>query len=210
MTSNLQTLEHLESGLTHLVDSMLDQMGERREFLLEISRLDDLWHATEIGHADASAISSFIRKNRPRWQVEKMTAQQRKLLGSYLGCMYPRLAISGDLASAETAEEAKEWLKTLGQGAFRLTLKAPKDETPLTERFQLLLRRELDELNFLLDKHDHLFTCLDDVLTTAEIRHDRTYQHLAASMVYFLRQEGFKVDPYVQRLRRIRGEVVEN
>ena len=59
----------------------------------------------------------------------------------------------------------------------------------------------------LLSEHDHLLTVLDDLLSSAESKTDRMYEHLAASLIYFLRLEGYKVDPYVKRLRRIRDEV---
>lgn len=208
MTSNLQTLDRLETGLTQLLDEMLDQMGERRDFFLEVSQLDDLWEKIDGGQLQAESVSDFIIKNRNRWSGDRLTSQERRLLGSYLSRIYPRLATTGDATSARIAEETKEWLKSLGQGNLKLTLKAPKEELPLTERFHRLLRQELDEMEFLLDKHDHLFTCLDDVLKTAELRQDKTYRHLAASLVYFLQSEGFKVDPYVKRLRRISSEAV--
>jgi hypothetical protein len=209
-TANLHTLDRLETGLTQLLDGMLDQMGERRAFLLEIGQLDDIWEKLEAGSPVLENLTDFVARNRNLRPPNMLSAQQRQLLGSYLSRIYPRLAVSGDPASVKAAEDIKEWLKSLGQGTLRLTLKAPKEETPLTERFQTLLRKETEEMEFLLDKHDHLFTCLDDVLKTAEVRHDKTSQHLAASMIYFLQLEGFKVDPYVKRLRRIQGEVLES
>jgi hypothetical protein len=44
---------------------------------------------------------------------------------------------------------------------------------------------------------------LDDVLKSAEAKEDPMYVHLAASIIYFMRMNGYKVGPFVKRLKEI-------
>ena len=49
----------------------------------------------------------------------------------------------------------------------------------------------------------HLLSALDDILRSAELKNDSMYAHLAGSMIYYLKANGYKVEPFVKRLKDI-------
>jgi len=204
--TDLKTIERLETRLTHLIESQLTRKKDQIDYLLGLNRIDDLLVEHGRGHGVTEGVASFLAEYRPRLQSETMTAAQRRRLGDFLSELLQRLRDSNDGDSAKLADEVREWISSLGEGGFRLILKKPQEPAPLAERFQACLRWEMEEMTALAAVHDHLLSCLDDVLKSAEVKVDPTYRHLAASMIYFLQMEGYKVDPYLKRLRRIQTE----
>jgi hypothetical protein len=49
----------------------------------------------------------------------------------------------------------------------------------------------------------HILSYLDDALKSAEAGRDQFYLHLAGSIIYFLKINGYKIDPYVKRLKNL-------
>jgi len=49
----------------------------------------------------------------------------------------------------------------------------------------------------------HPFTAVDSLLKTLDKSSDLKANHLAASMLYFMKLKGYKVTPYVERLRKV-------
>lgn len=200
-----QSLARLETGLAHLIDGMLARQDSRFGFLLAVNRLDDILHAYQNGVPVPDQLAEFLDQDPVKFPVEKLSGTQRHWLAEYYSLLYEQLISHEDAASARLIEELKDRLKKLGQGIFRLTLKAPREQASLADRFYALLRQESEELNMVLSEHDHLLTCLDDLLKSAEAKTDVMYRHLAASLIYFLQLEGYRVDPYIKRLRQLPG-----
>jgi len=204
--TDLKTIERLETRLTHLIESQLTRKKDQIDFLLGLNRIDDLLVDHERGHGVTAGVAGFLAEYRSRLRSETMTAAQRRRLGDFLSALFQRLRDIHDGDSAKLADEIKEWISSLGEGGFRLILKKPQEQAPLADRFQACLRWETEEMTALAAMHDHLLSCLDDVLKSAEVKIDPMYRHLAASMIYFLQMEGYKVDPYLKRLRRVQME----
>lgn len=208
MMTTTDTLNRLESHLTRLIDGMLERKADQLDFLTGLNRLDDILRLHEQGQPIADKATRFLADYR-RWQeTEALTPAQRKRLSEFLGDLFQRLHDTNDPGSQKAADEVKERLRMMGDGAFRLVLKRPQEQAPLAERFRSLISREGEELNALITQHDHLLTVLDDLLKSAEAKTDTIYRHLAASIIYFLQIEGFKVEPYVKRLRRLHSETL--
>lgn len=201
-----RTIERLETRLTRLVEGMLEKKADQVDFLIGLNRLDDILVDHRKGQPISDRVIRFLHDYRSWRHGGVLSKAQNKRLGGFLGELFEALRENGDPDSLKLSEEVKDWLRTMGDGAFRITLKRPAEKVPLADRFHGLLRREVDELGHLLAGQDHLLTALDDLLKSAEAKTDTIYQHLAASIIYFLQMEGYKVDPYLDRLRRIRAE----
>jgi hypothetical protein len=204
--AGLATIEKMETRLVQLVDGILAQKSDRMDFLIGLNRLDDILIDHQEGRPITQAMSSFLNDYRHWRQENALQATHKRRLSGFLTDAYQALRGHADVDAEKLAEEVKEWLKDMGQGTFRLTLKRPQEQAPLTDRFKALMERESEEVRMLMSQHDHLLTCLDDVLKSAEAKSDPMYKHLAASIIYFLKIEGYKIDPYVKRLRRINKE----
>jgi len=207
--SDLATIERLESRLVQLVDGMMAQKSDRMGFLIGLNRLDDILIDQGQGKPVNDRVMLFLKEYHFWREENALNKGQKKRLGSFLVDLHQNLLGSGDADSQKLSEEVKEWLRGLGDGTFRLTLKRPKEQVSVADRFRAMINRENDELDMLMSRSDHLLTCLDDVLKSAEAKTDLMYRHLAASIIYFLKIEGYKVEPYVRRLRRINSETPE-
>lgn len=204
--ADMATIERLELRLSQLVDGMLRRKSEQMDFLIGLNRLDDILLENQQGHPINDSVMQFMSDYRSWRKPDALNAGQRKRLGGFLVDLQQSLLDKNDADGAKLADEVKDWLLGLGDGSFRLTLKRPKEQVSLIEKYRMITARETEELDMLLSRYDHLLTCLNDILKSAESKTDPMYRHLAASIIYFLQLEGYKVDPYVQRLRRIKAE----
>ena len=204
-----ELLDRMEGSLTRLVEGMLAEKNESIDFLAELDRLDDIAIDLRNGAEIGQRLTRFFAENQG-WMNDKSLASSQK---SRAGILFKEigeiLSSRPDEEAIKLGREAEEWSRMLGVKPLRLTLKAPQEQASLSDRFHALLRRESEELNMLLAEREHLMTCLDDLLSSAELKQDRMHHHLAASLIYFLKQEGYKVEPYVRRLRRIQ-DAMEN
>lgn len=79
----------------------------------------------------------------------------------------------------------------------------PEESAELINRFFERMWSQMEYLEHEIDSGRHALTVLDDLLAMAEAKVDPQYKHLAASLIFFLKQEGFKMAPYIQRLREL-------
>ena len=149
------------------------------------------------------SLSAFLTDYRYWLENGHLENKQKKRLSQFFNQLIENLLARDDNDHFKLAEEIKDWSQKLGTGTFKLTIKSTGEQASLADRFYSLLRREAEEMNILLEERGHLMTCLDDILFSAENRTDKMYQHLAASLIYFLKLEGYKVDPYIKRLRQL-------
>ncbi len=201
-----QTIDRLENQLTSLIEGMLDRKGKQVDFLIGLNHLDDILNRHTRGMPIAKELALFIADYREIFAGDKLSSQHKKRLGKILSILYSDLIGNSDADSDKLSSEIKDWLRELGEHSFRITIKGPKEQASLADRFYSLLHREGQEINMLLENNDHLLTCLDDLLKSAEVKTDQMYEHLAATLIYFLQMEGYKVDPYVKKLREIRNK----
>ncbi len=75
-------------------------------------------------------------------------------------------------------------------------------EIGLFERVTEQVWAELDLLYQEFETSEHALTKLDQLLKLAESKTDPMYLHLAGSLIYFLKIEGFRMAPYAERLRK--------
>ncbi|MFQ5606429.1 MAG: hypothetical protein ACE5GA_00670 [Candidatus Zixiibacteriota bacterium] len=113
----------------------------------------------------------------------------------------PRPVVARDSAPAQT--------KTQGSRKFILKRKSEGTEPDLGQRFIEALWSELDYMEQDARRGQHALTRLNDILNCAETKTDPMFTHLAGSFIYFLRREGYKMSPYVKRLRRIEAQLAE-
>jgi len=204
--ATVKNIERLESRLKELIEGTLEQKQEQIVFLSALNRIDDLIIGFDRGETVTSEVASLLDTYRGSLHKESLSESQRKRLGEFLSELMQRIRQHEDGDSQKLADEIRQWLRELGGGGFRITLKRPAEQVTLADRFQSLIRREVTEFDDLLAQRKHLLSCLDDALKSAETKTDKMYRHLAASMIFFLQMEGYKVEPYLERLRRLRTE----
>lgn len=200
----------LKTSLEALVEGVLAEKKDQIDFMIGLNLLDDVLADLNRGREIADKLAIFIGRHRYWIQSDFLNGNQKERLSRILMPLCHALQTHDDPDNVKLREELGEWLRFLGHKSFKLILKSPGEEISLSSRFSLLLKRETEELDSLLSRHDHLMTCLDDLLKSAECKEDKLYQHLSASLIYFLKREGYKVDPYVKRLRQTQEKRTEN
>ncbi|NLI15855.1 MAG: hypothetical protein GX409_06180 [candidate division Zixibacteria bacterium] len=98
----------------------------------------------------------------------------------------------------------------MGLKLIRPPEKAAKAENPIEikdvdikEKFRESLNYQREMLDYFHRPEDHLFTVVGYLLDTIEKTGDEYADHMAASILYFMKQRGYKVEPYVQRLKQL-------
>lgn len=71
------------------------------------------------------------------------------------------------------------------------------------EKFRESLNYQREMLDYFHRPEDHLFTVVGYLLDSIEKTGDEYAEHMAASILYFMKQRGYKVEPYVQRLKQL-------
>lgn len=62
---------------------------------------------------------------------------------------------------------------------------------------------QMELIEYFQDTDEHLFTIVDNLLKNLEKKPDIKTSHLAASILYFMKLNNYKVAPYVERLRKL-------
>ena len=75
-------------------------------------------------------------------------------------------------------------------------------------RFLDSLKYQMEVLEYYGDSKYHLFSIVENLLNNISKNPDIKANHMAASILYFLKQSGYKVAPYVERLRKASGNNV--
>lgn len=78
-----------------------------------------------------------------------------------------------------------------------------QDDADLKGKYQKALNYQLDLIDYFYKPKDHLLTILDYQLKTLETKATREDEFFTASLIYYLRQSRYKVEPYLERFRKI-------
>jgi hypothetical protein len=201
-----EIINRLEDRLARLIGGVLAKKESQINFLVGLNQLDDILISLHEGQPVIDDLTRFLSRHRVWLEDGSLDNSQRKRLGVFLSSLNQELLDRDDTDHFKLVEEIREWSQRLGTGSLKLTFKSSGEQASLADRFYSLLRRESEEMNMLLTERGHLLTCLDDILSSAESKNDKMYQHLAASLIYFLKLEGYKADPYIKRLRRLKED----
>lgn len=77
------------------------------------------------------------------------------------------------------------------------------DDTDLKNKYQKTLSYQLDLMDYFYKPKDHLLTILDYELKTLEMKTTKEDEFFTASLIYYLRQNRYKIEPYLERFRKI-------
>jgi hypothetical protein len=77
------------------------------------------------------------------------------------------------------------------------------DDADLKNKYQKALSYQLDLMDYFYKPKDHLLTILDYQLKTLEMKDTKEDEFFTASLIYYLRQNRYKVEPYLERFRKI-------
>jgi len=108
------------------------------------------------------------------------------------GWEYTPLGLVDFVQLDESLLKLKEEIRALDRG-----------ETDLKGRYQKVLSYQLDLMDYFYKPKDHLLTILDYQLKNLEAKPTKEDEFFTASLIYYLKQNRYKVEPYLERFRKV-------
>jgi hypothetical protein len=209
------TLKSLEIVLESFLDRAVVLKEKRLGVLGGINRLDDIARAGGSGLDLTDEIGGWFASHSNWLSEDSLRPADRSRIGEILGAIKSELRVSPTQSPAtnKIAREIDRWDETIKGTSPKLVLKRGPEttpesvpETPADEDTITLFDNTLERLTGLFRDLSitkvHVLTVLDDTLRSADIQLNRDALLLSAFIIYYLRQNGYKVEPYVQRLRK--------
>jgi hypothetical protein len=208
--SRIDSLKSLEKLLVSFLEQVVSVNEERLDMLSGINRLDEIARNSDLDHNLTDEIGNWFAGHNSWLEGDQLKPTDRDRVGRILGRVGQEIDASGDQSPAarKISDEIKRWIAITGDGSGKIVLTRgaeiasdQQDEDSIT-RFQ----RQWERLSLLLADccggKKHLMSALDDALQSATLQENREALLLSAFMIYYLKQEGYKVEPYVRRLKK--------
>lgn len=219
-SESLPELEHLlESFLQQVVSTKTDRLA----VLSGINRLDDLARSVQRGDDRLEEVGGWFAEH-ANWLASPIVKEADKnRIQQILGEIKREIRVTDDSspATAKISQEIDRWRtsekKTAQPVPTKITLKrGPEGRTrPLDDadgdsivRFANKLRAIANLFSELRPGRDHLLTILDDSLKKAQLQQNPEALLLSGVMLYYLKQHGYLVEPYVRRLKEAEKEIL--
>ncbi|NOY88637.1 MAG: hypothetical protein GXO93_04495 [FCB group bacterium] len=209
--SQIDTLKSLETLLESFLERVV-KLKERRLTILEgINRLDDITRQSSQGLDITDNIGNWFA-TRQQWLSEKILkpADVRKI-NTILKELQKELNISSDSSPAKNKinSEISRWEDKSNQIIQKLTLKrqpeiknSPDNHNEDTiSLFSNTLYRLSGLFEDVSENKKHILTVLNDLLKSAQAQTNKDALILSAFIIYYLKQKGYKVEPYVKKLK---------
>lgn len=215
--SRNETLKALEIVLESFLDRAVTIKEDRLKVLGGINRLDDIALGFSSGSDLTDEIGGWFAEH-SQWLSEPAlrTADQRRI-GEILDSIKSALGTRPETTPAQEkiTREIDRWEES--HKGKKLVLKRGAEETPVTETNTItLFGNELQHIlglfSDLAANQKHIMSVLDDALKSALVQKSREALLLSGFVIYWLKQNRYMVEPYVQRLKQAerlqRGESI--
>jgi len=209
--TRLETLKKLEATLESFLTQIVVSQSRQVEFSKGLDALDEITRDSLKGRRINSRLGNWFAKNNNVPEDERLRESEILAIAGMLGQIKTGLDVS-DPESRKLADEIDRWHDKgiIPRRKLILKMKPSEEEPGISEKFAELLNKEAEYFSKDLDNKKHLLSLLDDVLKSTEAKEDTIYIHLAGSIIYFLKMRGYKVGPFVKRLKEIEGNKLES
>lgn len=202
--NRLETLKKLESTLENFIAGVVRLEADHIELAGSVQSLERI--------AGDSLHGRNVNNRLGEWFAghSRLLDQNRlqRVAGSSVGNLL------GDIRSGldETDPEGTKLIREIDRWRSRgvmprrklvLTRAGEEAEVDIAEEFKAVLADELKEMEYYRELDGHLLSVLDDVLKSAAAKEGKKYLHLAGSIIYYLKINGYKVEPYVKKLKEL-------
>ncbi len=202
--SRLEVLHNLESTLEDFLQRAVGTHRGTEETIETIKQLDEITQLSLKGRTVTNQLGDWLAKNKALLQFNRLSKSHGMAVANLLGDIKTGLDIN-DPASKKLADEIDRWRELGVIPKRKLVLRRPAEDSKkdLTSDFNILLKDEMEYLAFSLSRGDHLLMVLEDMLDSAAAGDNPLFLHMAGSIIYYLKTKGYKVGPFVKRLKNI-------
>lgn len=237
--SRAKTLKKLEVVLESFLERAVDIKESRLKVLDGINRLDDIAAGIRTGDELAEDVgdwfaqhnrwlNSNVLKEADRGRITNILAEIKGELGSETEATMAQGKIHDEIDRWATPEKAAPQRLILKRGPEEAHLEEahleeahlgevrPQEIVPQRDTADTigLFKDSLVSLTAIFDEASfgrlHLLSALDETLKKATLQKNKEALILSGLLIYYLKQNGYKVEPYVSRLkeaeRQLKGE----
>ncbi|MCP4704561.1 MAG: hypothetical protein GY865_08115 [candidate division Zixibacteria bacterium] len=200
--SRLETLKKLESTLQLFLTAVAQAESDQFETLNSINTLDDIARDSQKGRYINNRLGNWMAKNRILVDDGLLKKTAISAVGNLLSDIKNGLDTT-DPESKKLFDEIDSWFTKGVVPGRKVVLSRPPEisEPDLADKYFELIKKESEQLSYYMEKGDHILSMLDDILKSAEAKNDPLYLHMAGSIIYYLKNKGYKIEPYVRKLR---------
>lgn len=211
--SRQATLRKLETVLESFLERAVGLKASRLKVLDGINRLDDI--ATEFTTSNdlVESVGDWFAQHNDWLQSEVLRPADRGRIENLLSGIKQELDATAETpAQSKIRTEIDRWSSPtapMTSTRQKITLKrgpenigAQNDTGDTLTPFKKLLEHLPELFADTARGRQHLLSALDEALKKAELQLDKEALILSGLTIYYLKQNGYKVQPYVARLKK--------
>ena len=206
--SKYYALKSLEGLLEAFLDKVVLLKAERLQVLEGVNRLDDIARMSGGGGDVTDEIGEWFASHNQWLNEDVLKTGDAGRIGKILTEIKNGLTVSpGDSAASRKIEsEINRWSEMAGASEGRLTLRHEPEQKIDAEidsmvMFDNALEGAHDLYRDLQGGKQHVLSVLDDALRRAVLQKNKQALILSAFMIYYLKNNGYLVEPFVKRLK---------
>ena len=205
-----QSLRKLEQVLESFLDRAVALKENRLQVLGGIDRLDDIARGLSGGDDLSEDVGNWFAEHN-RWLTDDvLRPADRNRIGEILTHIQHDISPEDDSATAAMTKirsEIDRWSGAVSRGeAQPVTLKRGAETAGSAAedsigRFRTVFSRMENLLADMTAGKAHILSVLDEALKKADVQRDKEALILSGLIIYYLKQQRYKVEPYVRRLK---------
>ncbi len=214
--SQAKALKSLEAVLETFLEQVVTYKQPRLQVLDGINRLDDIARTSTDSLHMTDQIGKWFAANNKLLNEKRLRETDINRISGILSQIRGKLELDSDsppavdkirseidrwTRSAPTDKREKIVLRRGPESAPQQAAPVNPDDTDSNTRFALFLDRARDLFADYSGNKKHLLSTLDDTLVAASVQKNKDALILSAFLIYYLKQNGYKVEPFVKRLK---------
>ena len=206
--SRTETLKRLEQTLESFLDRAVFVKADRIRVLGGINRLDDIARKAVTGDDPTDLMGGWFAEHNRLLNSEALTTAEHNRISDILGEIRREIRVNDQSSPAvnKIASEIDKWRQLKPTGVKLVLKRGPEvAETAVEEPTIAKFHSELDKIVAMFADSSvgkkHLISVLDDTLKKATLQKSRDALILSGLLIYYLKLSGYKVDPFVKRLK---------
>ncbi len=214
--SQVDTLKHLEGVLQSFLERVVELKGDRLQVLDGINSLDDIALSSQMGKDMSDEVGDWFADHGTWLSDDRLRSSDQGRIGRILE------EIQGDMEHTDNStaaldkirNEIERWREATGNGNQKLVMRrGPETVTSGTRStdsialFDNTLGAIRSIFAGLSGQKLHLLSVLDETLKKAQMQNDKEALILSGLIIYYLKLESYKVEPYVKRLKEAERQI---
>ena len=209
--SRQETLKSLEQLLESFLGRAVAAKGKRMRVIDGVDRLDGLFRESAQGSDITDRIGDWFAEHNQWLSDDSLKPADIDRINGLLGGIKRELDIQPEHSPAQEkiSSEISRWDEAARAVPTKIVLKRGPEQAPLSKAdgdtigpFETVLARMTDLFKDYSASKKHVLSALDDTLKSAVLQRNKDTLLLSAFMIYYLKIEGYKVEPYVKRLKQ--------